>query len=57
MGDVKADFNTSDVYRASYLISQAVNELCDLEVAKLSSALPAATRQLTRRRSTCSIGR
>ena len=28
MGDVKADFNTSDEYQASYLISQAVNELC-----------------------------
>jgi hypothetical protein len=27
MGDVKADFNTSDEYQASYLISQAVNEL------------------------------
>src|ERR1700757_4426376 len=28
MGDVKADFNTSDEYQASYLISQAVEELC-----------------------------
>ncbi|CDO86156.1 hypothetical protein AWC29_29375 [Mycobacterium triplex] len=28
MGDIKADFNTSDEYQASYLISQAVNELC-----------------------------
>jgi hypothetical protein len=28
MGDVKADFNTSDEFQASYLISQAVNELC-----------------------------
>jgi Protein of unknown function (DUF732) len=28
MGDVKADFNTSDEYQASYLITQAVNELC-----------------------------
>jgi hypothetical protein len=28
MGDVKADFSTPDEYQASYLISQAVNELC-----------------------------
>jgi Protein of unknown function (DUF732) len=28
MGDVKTDFSTSDEYQASYLISQAVNELC-----------------------------
>ncbi len=28
MGDVNADFNTSDEYQALYLISQAVNELC-----------------------------
>ncbi|KKC02428.1 DUF732 domain-containing protein [Mycobacterium nebraskense] len=28
MADVKDDFNTSDEFQASYLISQAVNELC-----------------------------
>jgi hypothetical protein len=28
MGDVKADFATSDEYQASYLITQAVGELC-----------------------------
>ena len=28
MGDVKADFETSDEYQASYLITQAVGELC-----------------------------
>lgn len=28
MYDVKADFNTEDEYQASYLIAQAVNELC-----------------------------
>ena len=28
MGDVKADFSTSDEYQASYLITQAINELC-----------------------------
>jgi Protein of unknown function (DUF732) len=26
--DVKADFNTSDEYQATYLISQAAQELC-----------------------------
>jgi hypothetical protein len=26
--DIKADFATSDEYQASYLIAQAVNELC-----------------------------
>jgi Protein of unknown function (DUF732) len=28
MSDVKSDVNTADEYQASYLISQAVNELC-----------------------------
>lgn len=28
MGDVKADFTTTDDYQASYLITQAVDELC-----------------------------
>jgi len=28
IGDIKADFNTADEYQASYLTSQAVNELC-----------------------------
>ena len=28
MGEGKADFSTSDEYRARHLISQAVNELC-----------------------------
>ncbi|MDT7761334.1 MAG: hypothetical protein QOC63_754, partial [Mycobacterium sp.] len=28
MGDVKSDFGTSDEYQASYLITQAVGELC-----------------------------
>ncbi|NDJ87968.1 MULTISPECIES: DUF732 domain-containing protein [Mycolicibacter] len=27
-GDIKADFNTSDEFQVSYLISQAVQELC-----------------------------
>lgn len=28
IGDIKADFGTTDDYQASYLLSQAVNELC-----------------------------
>jgi hypothetical protein len=28
MADVKSDFNNTDDYQASYLINQAVNELC-----------------------------
>lgn len=28
IGDLKADFNTSDDYQGAYLINQAVNELC-----------------------------
>jgi hypothetical protein len=35
MGDVKADFNTSDEYQASYLITQAVNELCPAPIWQL----------------------
>jgi Protein of unknown function (DUF732) len=33
--DVKADFNTSDEFQASYLISQAVNELCPANIWQL----------------------
>ena len=35
MGDVKADFNTDDEYQASYLITQAVNELCPALIRQL----------------------
>ncbi|MCV6990814.1 DUF732 domain-containing protein [Mycobacterium timonense] len=35
MADVKADFNTTDEYQASYLISQAVNELCPAQISQL----------------------
>jgi hypothetical protein len=38
MGDVKADFNTSDDYQASYLISQAVNELCPALIWQLRNS-------------------
>ncbi|GBG39077.1 DUF732 domain-containing protein [Mycobacterium montefiorense] len=48
MGDVKADFNTTDEYQASYLISQAVNELCPAQIWQLRNSAahyrpPAAT--------------
>jgi hypothetical protein len=35
MTDVKADFDTSDEFQASYLISQAVNELCPANIWQL----------------------
>jgi hypothetical protein len=38
MGDVKGDFNTSDEYQASYLISQAVNELCPALIEQLRNS-------------------
>jgi hypothetical protein len=38
MGDVKSDFNTGDEYQASYLISQAVNELCPALIWQLRNS-------------------
>jgi hypothetical protein len=38
MGDVKADCNTSDEYQASYLISQAVNQLCPALIWQLRNS-------------------
>jgi Protein of unknown function (DUF732) len=38
MGDVKTDFGTSDEYQASYLISQAVNELCPALIWQLRNS-------------------
>jgi hypothetical protein len=35
MGEVKRDFSTSDEYQASYLISQAVGELCPAQIWQL----------------------
>lgn len=35
MTDVKAEVNTSDEFQASYLISQAVNELCPANIWQL----------------------
>jgi hypothetical protein len=38
MGDVKNDFNTSDEFQASYLISQAANELCPAQIWQLRNS-------------------
>jgi Protein of unknown function (DUF732) len=35
IGDVKTDFSTGDDYQASYLIAQAVNELCPAQIWQL----------------------
>lgn len=38
VGDIWADFNTSDEYQASYLISQSVNELCPAFIWQLRNS-------------------
>ncbi len=38
MADVKSDFSTSDEYQASYLITQAVNELCPAQIWALRNS-------------------
>lgn len=38
LGDVKADFNTSDEFEASYLIDKAVNELCPAQIWQLRNS-------------------
>jgi hypothetical protein len=38
VGDVLADFNTSDEYQASYLITQSVNELCPASIWQLRNS-------------------
>ncbi len=38
MADVKTDFNTSDEYQASYLISQAAQELCPQQIWQLRNS-------------------
>ncbi|KZS84642.1 MULTISPECIES: DUF732 domain-containing protein [Mycobacterium] len=35
IAEVKSDFDTSDEYQASYLISQAVGELCPAQIWQL----------------------
>jgi hypothetical protein len=38
VGEVKADIATSDEYQASYLINQAVNELCPAQIWQLRNS-------------------
>lgn len=38
MGDVKTDFANPDDYQASYLITQAVNELCPAQIWPLRTS-------------------
>lgn len=38
IGDLKADFNTSDEYQASYLISQSAQELCPAQIWQLRNS-------------------
>jgi Protein of unknown function (DUF732) len=38
MNNVKADFGTTDEYQASYLITQAVNELCPALIWQLRNS-------------------
>jgi hypothetical protein len=38
MGDVKSDFSTSNEYQASYLITQAVGELCPAQIWALRNS-------------------
>jgi Protein of unknown function (DUF732) len=38
VGDIWADFNTTDEYQASYLINQAVNELCPALIWQLRNS-------------------
>jgi hypothetical protein len=42
---VKADFANPDEYQASYLVAQAVNELCPSLIWQLRTQLPAITRR------------
>lgn len=38
IGDLKADFHTADDYQASYLITQAANELCPAMIWQLRNS-------------------
>ncbi|BBX73024.1 DUF732 domain-containing protein [Mycobacterium shinjukuense] len=38
IGEIKADFNTVDDYQASYLLGQAVNELCPALIWQLRNS-------------------
>lgn len=37
-GDVRADFSTDDDFQASYLVTQAVNELCPVQIWQLRNS-------------------
>ena len=47
---VKADFQTADDYQASYLITQAVNELCPASIWRLRNSAAPTTDAVTRER-------
>ncbi|BBX94260.1 MULTISPECIES: DUF732 domain-containing protein [Mycolicibacterium] len=38
VGDIKSDFNTSDEFQASYLISQSAQELCPAQIWQLRNS-------------------
>jgi hypothetical protein len=38
IADIKNDFNTSDGYQASYLITQSANELCPAQIWQLRTS-------------------
>lgn len=38
LSDVEADFTTADAYQASYLVAQAVNELCPALIWQLRNS-------------------
>jgi hypothetical protein len=38
IGDIKTDFDTADEYQASYLLNQAVNELCPALIWQLRNS-------------------
>jgi hypothetical protein len=38
IADIKNDFNTSDGYQASYLITQSANELCPAQIWQLRNS-------------------
>ncbi|GAC1652070.1 MAG: hypothetical protein NVS4B6_28390 [Mycobacterium sp.] len=38
VGDIKSDFNMADEFQASYVITQAANELCPAQIWKLRNS-------------------
>jgi uncharacterized protein YebE (UPF0316 family) len=43
IGDIKADFNTSDDFQASYLVSQSAQELCPAQIWQLRQSAASYT--------------